>query len=262
MELSGFLVNSISALSLLLAFTLPSALLIFNTSKQSPLRFLWIVGLGFIAYRFCLVSSRLTTSFVLNGIATGQGMIGAFQCFNLLLITGIDDEELLQAAVYQPSASLTVKLSCTFGLLTNYRGIDTPWQAKNVPKFPSFYTNQGSPERVARGWYILRQCLIIAWQYVLLDIIYISSLDASAEENSLLFGPGTEFRYWNVTPELWIGRFFAAVFSWFVPARVVLDITSRVFLLPLVAIGILHPKTCPPTFGSMADAYTIRRFWR
>lgn len=261
-ELSPVLVKSTSALVLFLACCLPSTFLIVSTRKRSPLRFLWVAGLGLTAYQFCLASSTVTSSFVLNSIALGQGMIGIFQCFNLLLITSVDNGDLLQIAIYKPSAGFLVKLICTFGLLTNYRGINTPWQAKNIPEFPRFYINHGSQVRPARAWYILRQTSIIAWQYLLLDIIYLSSLDASPEDNTRLFGLGTEFLYWNATSEQWIGRFLVGVFAWYVPARVVLDITSRILFLPLVASGILSTDLCPPTFGRMGDAYTIRRFWR
>jgi len=261
-ELKPVLVKSIYTLSLFLACCLPSAALIACTRKRSPLRFLWTAGLGLIAYQFCLASSTLTTSLVLNSVAIGQGMIGILQCFNLLLLTGIEEDDLLRTAVYEPSTGFLAKLICTFGLLINYRGINTPWQAKNVPEFPRFYIKRGSQLRPARGWYVLRQTCIIAWQYLLLDIIYISSLDVSAEDNTRLFGPGTEFLYWNATPEQWISRFFVGVFVWFLPARVVIDIASRILVLPFIASGILRTDSCPPTFDRISNAYTIRRFWK
>lgn len=250
------------AAGLFVGCTLPSAFLLVNTRKASPLRFLWAVGLTYLAHCYCSVASKITTSFVLNGMIVGQGMIGIFQCFNLVLITSLDENDLVRAAVYEHRAGFLRRIGSTFGLLANYRGISTPWQAKTVPEFPAFYINHGSRTRPALGWYIARQVLIISWQYLLLDLIYTSSLDASPEENARLFGPGLEFKYWDLTPEQWTGRLLVGAIAWFIPARTVLDISARCFLLPFVASGILHPDACPPTFGRIGSAYTLRKFWR
>lgn len=250
------------AASLYLCAALPSAFLLANTRKASPLRFLWAACLTYLAHYFCTVSSEVTTSIVLNNLVLGQGMIGIFQCFNLLLLTSLDDEDLLRAGVYKPSAGFLSKIRSSFALLTNYRGINSPWQTKNVHEFPAFYANHDSRAQPARGWYIVRQSLIISWQYLLLDVMYTSSLDVSPDDNARMFGPGLEFTYSSLTREQSSARLLLGVIVWFVLARTILDITVRVFLLPLVASGILYPDSCPPTFGRIGSAYTIRRFWR
>lgn len=264
-------------LALYLGYSLPSAFLIVTTRKRSPLRLLWIPGLVFFTYQFCLVSSSLTTSAVLNGAFIVLGMITALQCFHLLLITNVDVEEdlLTQTIYYKPLASsnsLYVRVLYAFGLLVNFRGINTRWQVKDLPSFPRFYyasqskreeREDGREQRLTKGWYILRQSAIIAWQHLLLDVLSMLSLNVSAEENARVFGPGTESKYWDATSEQWIGRISIGLISWFVPWRVSIDILSRILsLITVVIVGLAPVESCPPSFGSMWDAYTIRRFWR
>jgi hypothetical protein len=261
-QLVQVLERSVVPLGLYVACVLPSALLLVTTPKRSPLRFLCAAALGYVPYQFCLAASSVTTGFVINTMVMGQGMFGLLHCFNLLLIASLDEADLVRATIFKPSATFARKVGSAFALLINYRGIGTPWPAKHVRPFPSFYKSRGSRTQPSWIWYIVRQSLIIAWQYILLDIIGTSSVATPDEETARLFGPGTEYKYLSATPEQWAGRFFVGVVGWFIPARTVLDLSTRIACLLLVAIGIFRPEECPPTFGTMADAYTLRQFWR
>ena len=261
-KLRPVLERATPALGLYASCVLSSALLIVSTRKRSPLRLLWTAPLAYVAYHFCLVASSITTSFTVDSILTGQGMIGLLQCFNLLVIAPVDDEDLIDGTVYTSSTAFATKVGSVFALLINYRGIGTPWQAKGIPPFPNFYMNGGSSTRPSRAAYLVRQGLIVAWQCLFLDIVQTSNQDADPEASDRLFGPGSEYMYLHATPEHWVGRFLVGAMAWFGPGRTVLDISSRIFCVLFVALGILNPSSCPPTFGSMADAYTIRGFWR
>ncbi|KAL2692384.1 hypothetical protein Neosp_002791 [[Neocosmospora] mangrovei] len=103
--------------------------------------------------------------------------------------------------------------------------------------------------------------LIMAWQYLLLDIIYMSSLETPPEDAQRLFGPGTEFNYLNATAEQWGGRVAVGPVAGLAPARVSIDIPYRGFSILSVLLGLTSTDQWPPLFGSMWDAYTIRGFW-
>ncbi|EAL89236.1 Acetyltransferase pyr8 [Aspergillus fumigatus] len=247
-------------LALYLAFTVPTAFVIITTPKSSFLRLAWTPCLLYILYRFSLQVPSLTTSQFLNGVAAGQATVAALQCLNLLLITKLDERELVHAGLCIPSSSLLVRVACAWALLVNFRGIGTVWEVKNVPQHAA-YLQKPKQHRLSRRRYVLRESAIIIWQYLLLDLIHMSTKDTPPGDLARLFGPGLEYRYLDATAEQWFGRVSVGIFSWLVPSRVCLNIVSRIYCLVLVVLRISAPESCRPSFGRVRDACTIRGFW-
>ncbi|RHZ57400.1 acetyltransferase pyr8 [Aspergillus thermomutatus] len=253
--------NIAHALALYLAFTVPTAFFIITTQKSSSVRRAWAPCVLYILYRFSLCVPSLTTSQFLKGVAAGQATVAALQCLNLLLITNLDETELVRAGLYSPSAGLLARLLHAWALLLNFRGIGTVWEVKNIPEHAAYLQPNGKEQRLSWKRYVLRESAIIIWQYLLLDFIYMSTKDTSPEDLARLFGPGLEFKYFDATFEQWMGRVSVGIFSWLVPSRVCLNIISRIYFLILVVLGISSPESCRPGFGRVRDACTIRGFW-
>ncbi|GAQ03679.1 hypothetical protein ALT_1000 [Aspergillus lentulus] len=246
--------------ALYLAFTVPTAFVIITTQKSSFVRLAWTPCLLYILYRFSLQVPSLTTSQFLKGVAAGQATVAALQCLNLLLITNLDETELVHAGLCTPSSSLFSRVARAWALLVNFRGIGTVWEVKNVPQHAA-YLQKTKKQRLSRRRYVLRESAIIIWQYLLLDLVYMSTKDTPPEDVARLFGPGLEYRYLDATSEQWLGRVSVGIFSWLVPSRVCLNIISRIYFLVLVVLGISTPESCRPGFGRVRDACTIRGFW-
>lgn len=268
-------VHPITCIIYFLFACLPCAYLIANSGKSSVVRILWLPNLLFVAHRLLRSVSHATTSTVVNDVFAGESAIVLLQCFNLLLVSRLDDADLQNAGVYQEPAGSITRTIRTLGLLLNLRGISTPWQVKTIHSFPKWlYTSDqnGHDERktdTAEGKingkanaqrYILRQATIIAWQYLLLDIIHTSELEADPEMNHKLFGISSEYTYLSATPEQWAGRVSAGLLAWFGPARVNIDFYYRILSLFCVMLGFGDPEDWPPLFGSMLDVYSLRRF--
>lgn len=207
-----------------------------------------------------LTFSDFTTSTVCNGLLKGEALLVMVQCGNLLLIQALDSTD-LQRTVYKQSDSSTTKTMRTLCLVFNLRGVNTPWQVKSVGTFPRFYASDSNDGRIARHWYVVRQLLIIAWQYLFLDIIQTSELQSTPEMNEKLFSKGSEYMY-PATPEQWAARISVGLIAWIGPARVNLDLWYRCLGLIFVTIGISNPEDWPPLFGNMLEAYTLRGWWR
>jgi hypothetical protein len=254
--LSSTLWSIAHELALYLAFTVPTAFVIITTQKSSFLRLAWTPCLLYILYQFSLQVPSLTTSQFLKGVAAGQATVAALQCLNLLLITNLDETELVHAGLCIPSSGLLSRVARAWALLVNFRGIGTVWEVKNVPQHTAYLQ-----KRLSRRQYVLRETAIIIWQYLLLDLIYMSTKDTPPEDLARLFGPGLEYRYLDATSEQWLGRVSVGIFSWLVPSRVCLNIISRIYFLVLVVLRISAPESCRPGFGRVRDACTIRGFW-
>ena len=249
---------------LMLSACVPSACVIISTPKSgigSLPRYFFLPILAAISKQLLQGLQGITGSLAIDNVFIGIVALFLLQCCNLLVIERLDADYLVGGTIFQPSDGFLYKLFRTTCLIFNLRGVGTPWQPKNLNRFPEFYTlhsNGGKPTRTA---FIVRQLMIISWQYVLLDMTHVSSLDATPEENDKLFGPGSEFMYLNATAEQWAGRVIVGVISALVPARVAVDIYYRILSVIAVVLGITPPEQWPPLFGTLRDIYTIRGVW-
>jgi hypothetical protein len=240
------------------ALSLITAILISFTKKASPIRLVSFPCLALIAYQQFSTVEYFSCSFLYKSTLVKLAFLGIVHALNLLLIMGIDTEDLVFEKLLQPSTDILSSVCCSFSIVINTRGIGTHWQAKNTPAFTSFFTHRTPP---SRKWFLLRQATLLTWQYLLLDIIESAAPAQSADDLRRLYGPGTEYLYLNATAEQWGARVVSTLVGWFVVNRILLDTILRPLSLLSVGIGISSPSDWPPFFGSMWDAYTLRNYW-
>ncbi|KAI8724133.1 MBOAT-2 domain-containing protein [Fusarium sp. LHS14.1] len=253
-------INLIKGAFLLLVACIPTAFIMLATPKSginSTPRYIWPVVVVAIGKRIFEMIADTGTSFVINGVIMGWVVLVLIQCCNVLIVRKLDSDELVKGGIFRLSDGFIDKFYFTMRLLFNLRNVGNPWEVKRLHKFPSYYKGP----KPSRSAYITRQVLIMAWQYLLLDIIYMSSLETPPEDAQRLFGPGTEFNYLNATAEQWGGRVAVGPAAGLAPARVSIDIPYRGFSILSVLLGLTSTDQWPPLFGSMWDAYTIRGFW-
>lgn len=226
------------------------AILLITTPKRSPLRYLAIPCMVCIASRFIRPFAPAGSPAWCQAIS--QLVIVILQATNVLLINSLDRDDLSRVARGDTSAYY---LLAALQILIQTRGINTPWQVKNIPPQPQYYSPLGK-KNLSRNRFLFRQSAILAWQYLALDIIRTASVQQAPEQNAL--SPHVE---WNVPASQWLERAGTHLAIWFVVNRIIGDSAYRLLSILFVGAGIDSPLDWPPLFGRMADVYTLRNFW-
>ena len=145
-----------------------------------------------------------------------------------------------------------------FGLSVtlNPRLVNTAYQVKNVPRW-----SQGEPQQVpSRGHFLGRTALIVFLNYLAVDLC---SLAAQPERNVSLFSDEKVafFRRWNsLGLEEIVIRVSASLILW-LNIYCIFRIFHGLIVLLAVGSGFSNVQDWPPPFGSLSEAYSVRRFW-
>ncbi|KAJ5680569.1 hypothetical protein N7536_011708 [Penicillium majusculum] len=231
----------------------PAALII-TTRKSSPLRYLCIPGMIWIASRFIRPFGSSGSPTWCQAIT--QLVIATLQAINLLLLNPLANADISRSA--KSVQNFGSRLITVFRLLAQTRAVNTQWQVKNVPSHPKYYLQRGM-HIPTRGRFLLRQLAIIVWQCLVLDIVQTVSLQQAKERG--LPEPASLEVEWIVPVGQWVERIATHLSIWFVVNRLISDLAYRVLSIFFVGIGLDSPADWPPAFGSMADAFTLRNFW-
>ena len=150
------------------------------------------------------------------------------------------------------------QLATAFMLMGSPRGINTPWQIRIVPSFPSCYNH---PTRIfTRKRFLARQVLITAWLLLMTHAMMQRYCSYSTRERQHIYGEGAEWRFRGATPRQLAARLEGAV-GYLAYAQGKIDSMYRVLSIVHVGFGLSNPEEWPPLFGSIWDAYSIGRFW-
>ncbi|KAJ5648558.1 hypothetical protein N7490_004930 [Penicillium lividum] len=239
--------------SLYTAHCLIPGILLLTTAKHSIPRYLSIPCLIFIAHRSISVAAALGPGFIWCELARLIVTV-LFQSLNLLLINPKDSSDLPP----KQGHSRISRLYYATRLFTQPRGINTPWQIKNAPTQPAYYTKRGIKEP-SRGQFLLRHSAIAVWQYLALDVFATLALQQAEEQRKHAILPPTV--QWDLSVEQWIERMISNLVAGFVVSRMLIDLHHRVFSILLVGLGLDSPSNCPPLFGRAAEAGSLRGFW-
>ncbi|KAJ5915208.1 hypothetical protein N7454_011103 [Penicillium verhagenii] len=189
---------------------------------------------------------------------TGQIFMYIPQAAAVLLINPLDADDLIREAPDQ-TKTFAGLLYYASQQLCQPRAIRTPRQVKGVKPHPAYYRDTKTGTMVvSRGSFILRQSVILIWQYAVLDMV-----EFAAHAQPMKPTPHQTFTdlEWNVSFEVWIERAISNLVSWFLIARILIDYRYRLASILLVGLGFGTPEDWPPLFTRMSDAYTLRRFW-
>ncbi|KAJ5592818.1 hypothetical protein N7537_009722 [Penicillium hordei] len=230
------------------------AVFIITTRKSSPLRYLCISGMIWIASRFIRPFGSSGSPTWCQAIT--QLVIATLQATNLLLLNPLFNSDISRSA--KSAQNFGSRLITAVRLLAQTRAVNTQWQVKNVPSHPKYYLRRGM-QVPSRGRFLLRQLAIVVWQCLVLDIVQTVSLQQAKERG--LHEPASLEIEWVVPLEQWAERIATHLSIWFVVNRLISDLAYRVLSILFVGIGLDSPADWPPAFGSMLDAFTLRNFW-
>ncbi|KAK7982160.1 hypothetical protein PG988_004398 [Apiospora saccharicola] len=142
---------------------------------------------------------------------------------------------------------------CTSALLCKWRRVGTKWQIPNLPKFSSDGSVPGT------GKFLFWSILKIAGSYLTMSMFNVApppNPDMIALQNRDFFS-----RLDEITKGEAIFRVVStAVFF----VNVALMVTMWYYLVCVVSVvlGLASPEDCPPFYGSLRNAYTLRGLWR
>ena len=153
-------------------------------------------------------------------------------------------------------SSLADRLHFGFSSAFNPRMIGTPWEVKGVPPF-SAKDNTFVP---TRAQFLLQTCLRLLTVYLVLDLLTAwGDPDKNPVTYSLDLVPFFR-RLGEVTVEQLVIRLITTIALW-TSIYCIMTILYSVVSLIAVLSGASEARSWPPVYGSLSNAYTIRRFW-
>lgn len=155
-----------------------------------------------------------------------------------------------------PPSSFRARLMFGLDAATSRRHLNTPYEVKNCPHFSS----QDKTYVPSCSRFILGAMGSLMACYLFIDI---NDASAQADQDSSLFAPHKVpffSRLRDVTPEDLIVRFITALIIW-ATSYCMLQITYDLMSIFAVSLRITNVKSWRPLFGSIWDAYTVRKFW-
>ncbi|KAJ5716853.1 hypothetical protein N7488_002499 [Penicillium malachiteum] len=230
-----------------------SAIFLIFTPKTSILRYLSIPCLAIIAFQSLGVAKALGPGFIWCELARLFVTV-FFQALNLLLINTKDHSDIPLGI----GSGFIARVYYAIGLFTQPRGINTPWQIKNISPHPAYYTRRNF-KKPPRKRFLVRQFAIAVWQYLALDVFSTVALQQALEQREKNPLPPTV--QWDLSTEQWIERIISNLVAGFIVSRMLIDFYHRAFSIIVVGIGLDSPGNCPPLFGRAADAGSLRGFW-
>ncbi|KAA8645299.1 uncharacterized protein ATNIH1004_006718 [Aspergillus tanneri] len=265
---SSFFFQDVPAPLFMAAQTAVAAILICLTPRSSFLRpacLPILIGLMYLSWQMALAF-------------TGQGVLYSFwwvgpyaniyHCMNNLCLHPLDDSDIRHEMSLQSvrdkrkqrsadHPGLFKRVLFTISMLFSFRGIGTTHQVSYIPPFPGRVVP-------SRARFLLRQCSLIALQYLIMDLLA-SSPPPPDVVNSWAYGKEWLWiRALNphpVTLDDLRNRLIGCTMNWYIVGRVMNDIWYRVFSVIFVGLGISEPKQWPPLYGHYCDTSTLRGYF-
>ena len=229
---------------------LQTAIVICTTPRGSMFRIAYSLWLVYTTYWFNLKVNEYCADCIQKLYISLFTVVQTVHCINLLVIIGLEGSSVPYRKLSKDHTSILSRVRAAFEMTLNPRGINTPWQIKNIPPFSPFYGG-----RPRRGKFILRQSFVFAWQYVVLDIL-LSFTHATWGGKGDVHLSHLRIPHGRLSPQT-VTQMVAS----FLVTHLALDLVYRSVSLVFVTLWLTDPTDWPPMFGSMWDSYTLRLFW-
>lgn len=215
--------------------------------KPTPYRALFAIPLLGIAYYLLYYT---TTGDAVTDLAIGDPITALAATAIDFIILSEPQTQLFKRGQQTPSVafpSLWEKIKWALDLLTSHRGIG--WTHEPTDRLPlAPFAN----EKPSRWKFIGYQLLTIASCFLMWDI---SAIYTRGNPVFTIAGPPL-----SSEPLLWR---CINMWAWAIPAAAALTISHALASIAFVSLGIWSDLSqWRPFFGSLKDAYTVRRLWR
>jgi hypothetical protein len=238
-------------------------LILCSTPKQSLWRLAAIPLVVFLILKGCGALDFFNDNQLVNPMTAGYLIVFAIHHVQLLFVAPIDDADIrrdIAASTKQALSDITLeqRLKTILYLMSTPRGVDTPYEIKGLQ-----YSSSGTSSSRLR--FLAWNLIVILFQYFMIDLV--THQPSPPEDIERMFGPGQElllFRSRDIPAptlaDLGI-HLGVAVMAWGPMGACFISIFYRIVAVTSVALSFSGPRQWPSLFGSVTDAYTIRRFW-
>ena len=220
---------------------------LFTTLQNAITNRLWLALLSTAIWIHCLktIDDMCITGVSFSGYKTA--------CDNE--VNGQQQQQQLKQMTAHPRS--TSQLSWGLQMLFNARGIGTPWQ---INKIPPWYPRQSTvvPTRLRE---VGRHCRNLLLASLVVDLIH--NRPPSPSDIWVFMSPAHESFFPAVkllSPTQLLFRLLVVLGAWINIYCLVTVINSLLSLFSLVVVC-QDQRSCPPVFGLLQDAWTVRRFW-
>lgn len=212
-----------------------------------------------IAGRIQYNNPDLTGNSIYNGLFLSWVWILHLRTFDLLFWTAsgvyLDSQtaSLLQKRQSPEPQSPISRLLVAWSLIFNLRNVNTPWAIKNLSTL-----SRNDP--VDKGSFVTHAIAHALGIYLSLDAIFTLLPPANLDVDIPEYKQKLFSRISDVSFEEMIARPFTVI----IPAISIYGVFSIPYdLASIIAVQWCNssPRQWPPLFGSLGEAYTLRRFW-
>lgn len=161
-------------------------------------------------------------------------------------------------AIPEPRADLFVDvhhaLWWSTDVIFNYRGVGTARQVKNLPTF-----SRSDPDYVpSRSRFLFRRLVSVALGYIVVDFLNSQpplNVNLFSASKARLFGGLLDLSLEDVAMRV------ATTLVFWLSLRLTIALIYNAASALFVGFWLSDPEQWPPYFGSVSDAYSVRRFW-
>lgn len=152
------------------------------------------------------------------------------------------------------NASIWDRAVFAIDLLFSPRSIGKPWQIKVVPK----YDDKDPGYVPSRGRFLIRTTVLSLCLFLVADFARMMPPPEEGIFSSRKIPLLT--RLSEVTTEELITRIFATA-AYYLNTYIITSLVANVCSLVSVGAGLSSPASWRPTYGSLSESYTVRKFW-
>ena len=170
----------------------------------------------------------------------------------MILVSRVDSVDVSAIRGGSNPGTFATQAIQVIALLWNLRRVGTRWQVKNVPA-----SSSGGLATRSRTRFLLRRLTTTFFAYLVLDIMI-----SGRSPDLALVSPQKEtlFKLGSLPLEDVVFRIIGTVSFWFSTALINLVMANGIAIFSVLT-GLSTPSDCPPLYGSIWEAYSIRRFW-
>lgn len=242
----------LSAMQLLRASQ--TAIVLSTTTDSSFLRYISSCCNIFLCYRQYILAHSISSHPLVRIFIATDSLLHGIHGANLMLLSNIN---WMKASTSQSTFSDRIRQS--FRLVLSPRGIGTKLQIANIPRFSDF--GNMLPTRRQFLWSRSRD---FVWRYLLLDALSAVAVfyqhSGRGKDYLSFIGPDVHVLHFGMgLKELCVRTVLQILFTLW--TKFTLSFLYDSVSLVAVGFSLSAPEDWPPLFGSISEAWTMRRFW-
>jgi len=254
---------ALTTISALLVQVLPAVIITLVPASSGSIRLAALLVVAILTIHVILTIHGVVENFTWRTTLAATTAILAFRSCDVLCLNPLSSKDIPRPVREdedgvdpRTQGILESEVVSAWRLLWNMRGIQTPRAISNVPPFSA------SDHSYVPTWttFLLRNLVSIAVLALTIDF-FASQPPANVQTNYSLTKQHLLWRLSEVDSEELLLR-IAGTLGFWVNMTCYISVMYSCLAVLFVGLGLDDPIDWPPVYGSLANAWTIRRFWR